>query len=66
MAQPLGQASEVMAGGGQYGIDAVSLAAFEIIPVQSMVFLEMPDNGFNGGAAPEFAFDLSVDAALLP
>ncbi len=30
------------------------------------VYLAMADDGFDGGSSPEFASDLTVDAALLP
>ena len=43
----------------------ISLAAFEIMSVRPAPGLEMADGGLDGGASAEFAFDGSVDTALL-
>ena len=44
----------------------VAEAAFQEVAAQMAVRLAMADGRLDGGAAPEFAFDLAVDAALLP
>ena len=38
------------AGGGEHGVDAVAISAFEIIATHPMIVIEMADHGFDGGA----------------
>lgn len=63
--RPLAEALEGVAGGGDSRVDAVTLAAVKEFAVDSVVFLERTDDGFDRRAPFKVAFDLSVDAALL-
>jgi hypothetical protein len=38
----------------------------EIVAAQSVIFLEMADDGFDGGATPHLSFDLWGYPAFLP
>jgi len=48
--EPAQQQAEVEAGGGEHGVDAVAISAFEIIATHPMIVLEMADHGLDGGA----------------
>ena len=49
---------EVVAGGGEHGVDAVAVAALEVVAAEMMAIFEMADDGLNGGAASHLSFDL--------
>jgi hypothetical protein len=47
----LPQKSEVVAGGGEHGIAAVAVAAFQITPVRAVLGVGMTDGRLDRGAA---------------
>ena len=63
--EPAAEQAEVVAGGGEHGIDAVAIAALEIVSAHPMVVLEMADDGLDGGPAAHFAADGFGDLADL-
>ena len=63
--QPPDQEAEVVADGGEYGVDGVAGAVSEMIAAHAVLGLEMADDGLDGGPPLELAFDLGRDAALL-
>ena len=56
---------EVVAGGGENGVDAVALGALEIVATHAVLGLEMADDGLDGGAAFHLAPDGDGDPADL-
>jgi hypothetical protein len=60
--EPAEEQGEVVAGGGEDGVDAVAFASFEIISVHAVLGLDMADDGLDGGAALHLAADGSGDA----
>jgi hypothetical protein len=48
--EPAEEQGEVVAGGGEDGVDAVAFASFEIISVHAVLGLDMADDGLDGGA----------------
>ena len=63
--QPPEQEAEVVADGGEHGIDGVAGAVSEVIASHAVFGLKMSDHGLDGGASLELAFDLRCDATLL-
>jgi hypothetical protein len=63
--QPFEQAAEVVAGGGEDGVDGVALGAGEIVSAHSVLGLGVSDDRLDGGPMAEFAFDDLGDAASL-
>src|SRR6267142_5687816 len=63
--EPAAEQAEVVAGGGEHGIDAVAVAAFEIIATHPMIVLEMADDRLDGGATAHLATDGFGDPADL-
>jgi hypothetical protein len=63
--QPGEKATEVVAGGGEHGVDGVAACMGEVIAAHAGVFLEVTDDRLDGGASFELALDLRRDAALL-
>ena len=61
----LGEAAEVVSGGGEHGIDGVAAGMGEIVAAHAVVFLEVADHGLDGGPSFELALDLRGEAALL-
>lgn len=57
--------AEVVAGGGEHGVDAVAVAALEMVTAHSVVVLEMADHRLDGGATPHLATDRFGDTANL-
>jgi len=49
--QPAQGQAEVVASGGEHGVDAVAISALEMVAAHPMVVLEMADHGLDGGAA---------------
>jgi len=56
---------EVIADGGEHGVDGIAGAVSEMIAAHTVLGLEVTDHRFDGGPSPELAFDLRPDAALL-
>ena len=63
--QPAQEEMEVVAGGGEDGIDAVAVWSFEVIAAHAVLGLEMADDGLDGGASLHLAADGGGDAADL-
>jgi hypothetical protein len=42
---------------GEHGIDAVAIAAREIVAAHAVILLEVADDGFDGGASAHLAAD---------
>src|SRR6266851_721783 len=63
--EPAQEQAEVVAGGGQHGVDAVAVAALEIVTVHAVLGLHVADDGLDGGAALHLATDGGGDAAHL-
>ena len=63
--KPCEQAAKVVAGGGEHGVDGVAAGVGEVVATHAMMFLEMADDGLNGGTPFELALDLRREAALL-
>ena len=61
----MGKAFEVVAGGGEDGVDAVAFASAQEVAARPVLLLEMTDDGLNHRAPSKLAFDLSVHTALL-
>jgi hypothetical protein len=55
---------EVVADGGEHGVDGVAGAVSEMIAAHAVLGLEMSDHRLDGGTSPELAFDLGRDATL--
>jgi len=60
--EPAQQQVEVEAGGGEDGVDAVAIAALEIIAAHAVLGLEMADHRLDRGAALHLAADGFGDA----
>ena len=52
-------------GGGEHGVDGVAAGVGKVIAAHAVMFLEMADDGLNGGTPIKLALDLRRDAALL-
>ena len=65
MPQPGEQEAEVVAGGGEDGVDGVAGGMGEMVAAHAVLGLEMADDGLDGGAAPGLALDLRRHAPLL-
>ena len=63
--QPADEEAEVVSGGGEDGIDGITLAIAEIVAAHPMLGFEMADDGLDGGASSHLALDLWGDAPLL-
>jgi len=63
--QPGEDASEVVADGGEDGVCGVAGGALEVAAVEMAFGLHVTDHGLDGGAAAQFTFDDTEDAALL-
>ena len=63
--QPGQQPPEVVAGGGEDGVDRVALLACEVIAAHPMLAFGVADDRLDGRAAAQLAFDLVGDAPLL-
>src|SRR5215471_21243377 len=61
--EPAQEQAEVVAGSGEYGVDAVAVAAFEIIAPHPMLGLDVPNDRLDRRAAAHLAADRSGDAA---
>jgi len=55
--------AEVVAGGGEHSVDGVAAGIGKVIAAHAVMFLEMADDGLNGGTTFELALDLRRDAA---
>jgi hypothetical protein len=65
MWKPAQEESEVVAGGGEHGIDAVAVASLQIIAAHAVLSLGMADNRLDRGAAFHLAADRFSDPAYL-
>jgi len=64
--EPGEEPSEIVADGGEDGIDGITGAMGEVIAVHAVVFCEMTDDGLDGGAALENALDLGLISGVMP
>jgi hypothetical protein len=55
-----------VAGRGEDRVGCIACAAFEVAACEVTNGLHVTDHGFDGGSAPELAFDDAEDAAFLP
>ena len=62
---PLEDEAEVVSGGGQDGVDGITLDVGEVIAVHSVARLDVADDRFDSGAALHLAFDGWCDMAFL-
>ena len=63
--QPGEEEAEVVAGGGEDGVDGIALGSSQIIALHAMLILDVADERFDCGAAPHLAFDGGRHAAFL-
>src|SRR5215467_13819229 len=63
--QPAQEKSEVVAGGGEHGIDAVAVTALEMIAAHTVLGLHVADDRLDRGTTFHLAADRSGDAAYL-
>ena len=63
--QPAQEEGEVVAGGGEHGIDAVALAPFEIIASHAVLGFDMADDRLDCGAPLHLTADRGSDATGL-
>ncbi len=63
--QPLEQEAEVVSGSSEDGIDRVALGSGKIVPVHTMIVLDVADHGFGGTTAFHLALDGRRHAPLL-
>jgi hypothetical protein len=62
---PFEDEAEIVSGGCQDGVGGVAVAVSEVVPVHSVLVLDMADDWLDGGASFHLAFDLRGDSALL-
>src|SRR2546429_6570165 len=55
--EPAQEQAEVVAGSGEHGVDAIAIAAGEIVAAHAVIVLEVADDGFDGGAPAHLAAD---------
>src|SRR5207249_5474265 len=60
--QPCEEAAKVVAGGGEHGVDGIAAGMGKVISAHAVVFLEVADDGLDGGPPFEFALDLRRDS----
>jgi hypothetical protein len=63
--EPAQEQAEIVAGRGEHGIDAVAVAACEVIAAHPVFGLHVPNDRLDGGAATHLAADRGRDAAYL-
>lgn len=63
--QPFEDKAEVIAGGGEDGVDGVGFGPCEIVAVHAMAVLEVADDGFDSEAASDLCLDRERHAARL-
>jgi len=61
----LSNKASTVRGGGEHGVDGIAAGMGKMISAHAVVFLEVADDGLDGGPQFEFALDLRRDAALL-
>src|SRR5262249_29139942 len=61
--EPAQEQTEVVAGSGEHGVDAVAVAPFEVIAAHPVLGLDVPNDRLDGGAAAHLAADRGGDAA---
>ena len=65
MPEPLEQQAVVVAGTGEDGVDATTVAPLEEVSTEAAVGLGVADDGLDGGSPSEFLLDGGREAALL-
>ena len=55
--EPADEAAEVVAGGGEDGVDGIAATVGEIVAAHAVLGFEMADDGLDGGPAAQFALD---------
>src|SRR5947208_3029307 len=63
--EPAQEEAEVVAGGGEHGIDAIAVAPLQIIAAHTVLGLGMTDDWFDGGSPPHLAANGFRDAPNL-
>src|SRR3546814_17052945 len=63
--EPAEEQAEVVADGGEDGIDGIAGGMGEVIAIHPVVGFEMTDDGLDGGSSVELALDGLGDASLL-
>src|SRR6266513_3311553 len=63
--QPAQEEAEVVAGGGEHGIDPIAVAPLQIIAAHAVLGLGMADDWFDGGSPPHLAANGFGDAPNL-
>jgi hypothetical protein len=51
----MAEQAEVVAGGGEHGIDTVAVAAFEIVAAQAVIVFEMTNHRLDGSTPSHLA-----------
>src|SRR5205807_7957646 len=71
--EPAKEQAEVVACSGEHGVDAVAIAALEIVATHAVIALQVANDGFDGGATAHLAAnglgdtpDLAGDPDLEP
>ena len=65
LCHPAEQQAEVVAGGGEDGVDAIALGSLEIVAAHAVLGLEMADHRLDRGTALHLAADGGGDPADL-
>jgi len=63
LAQPAQEQTEVVAGGGEHGVDAVAVAALEVIATHAVLGFEMADDRLDRGTVLHLTADRTGHAA---
>ena len=63
--EPAQEQAEVVAGSGEHGIDAVAVAAFEVIATHPVLGLDVPNDRLDRSAVTHLAADRGGDTAYL-
>ncbi len=64
--EPVQEATEVVASSGEDGICCIAAAVPEIVAAHPVFGFEMSDDGFDGGAPAQLAFDLGRHPRFCP
>src|ERR1051325_7227316 len=63
--QPAQEQAEVVAGGGEDGVDAIAVAALQVVAAHAVLALDVADHRLDAGAALHLAADGLGDPAHL-
>ena len=55
--QPCGEKAEVVAGGGEDGVDRIADLTRQVVPLEQPVRLQVPDHRLDGAAPSQFSSD---------